>query len=233
MQGWEQSWGWSTKIFVQKSISEQASGFKYARLDRQWQKFHLSGEMMNIISRIWTTFLTILAFNIIKHCCVLYMLYSDSNSLFAVHCGQLLCARACQQVCSPLHIYPALPKWGLATWFCWENYSWSSSSSLGKFRRLQRPAAFLDHRQWFCMSTQYFHIRRGEMISATTQQEQSISGWQDAFWGAGCSETFPRSLWSNWWCGLQVVNSRRKMLELWSCTERTSSSSWATLVEKK
>ena len=55
------------KLFVQKSISEQASGFKYARLDRQWQKFHLSGEMMNIISRIWTTFLTILAFNIIIH----------------------------------------------------------------------------------------------------------------------------------------------------------------------
>ena len=109
-----------------------------------------------------------------------------------------------------------------------------SSSYLGKFSRLQRPATLLDHRQWFCMSTQYFHIRRGEMILATIQQMRSISGWQDAFWGAGCSETFPWSLWSNWWCGLQVVlNSGRKMLELWSCTERTSSSSWATLVAKK
>ena len=87
--------------------------------------------------------------------------------------------------------------------FCCEHISWCSF--LGKDSRLQRPAALLDHRQWFCMSAQHFHIWWGEMIFDTIQQKRRISGWQDALWGAGCSETFPWSLWGNWWCGLQVI----------------------------
>ena len=90
---------------------------------------------------------------------------------FAVHCGQLLCARARQQVCSPLYIHPALPKSGLSTWFCWQKHcSLFSSSSLGTVGKLQRPVTLLDHRQWFSMSTQYFHIWRGEMIWERSKQ---------------------------------------------------------------
>ena len=158
--------------------------------------------------------------------------------VFAVHRGQLVCARARQQVCSSLYFHSSLPKSGLFT------TEKNISHNFHHHRLQARAADYKDQlRSWIigngsaCQHNIFIfdEVRCFRNNLQTREFDwRDISGWQDALWGVGCSEAFPWSLWSYWWCGLQVIfTGGSKMSKFWSCTERTSSSSWATLGAKK
>ena len=186
------------KIFIQKSISEQASGFKYAWLDRQWQELHLPGGNFSIclVCRFTAFFLQFIADSFYVRGLAskfVHLFISTLHFPNQVFCSLWL---SCSKVPSCNSLILLL-----------ESLLIIISYFKGRGIRLQRSTAVLDNRQCYCLPTQYFYFWWG-MTSiywkCSPAVEERLLGRQNALWCARCCEAILGSLRSYWWCWLQV-----------------------------